>query len=211
MSLTRAHFELLRTTAAAPSQAAAWLRGDHRSRTHRSANDHVSNDDPCRVARLLRAPRSAATHLIDVGAQAPSFDLPVFGKKGAHMALSDLRGKVVLLDFWASWCGPCRQSFPLYEKLRAELPAHDFTLLAINLDEMADGPTAFLEEHPVGYTRSPIRPAMSRASSASSACPRRSSSTATASCARAIPDSNRRTWIPLRKEIVDLIGNRDAK
>jgi thiol-disulfide isomerase/thioredoxin len=68
------------------------------------------------------------------------------------MALADLHGKVVLLDFWASWCGPCRQSFPLYEKLRAELPARDFTLLAINLDEMADGPAAFLAEHPVRYT-----------------------------------------------------------
>jgi peroxiredoxin len=95
---------------------------------------------------------SAASHLIEIGTPAPAFDLPVFGSKHGHMALADLRGKVVLLDFWASWCGPCRQSFPLYEKLRAEMPARDFTLLAINLDEMADGPTAFLEEHPVKYT-----------------------------------------------------------
>jgi len=107
------------------------------------------------VAALLACASAAfaATHLIAIGTPAPSFDLPVFGAKpGHHIGLADLRGKVVLLDFWASWCGPCRQSFPLYEKLRAEFPVRDFTLLAINLDEMADGPTAFLEEHPVHYT-----------------------------------------------------------
>jgi len=87
-----------------------------------------------------------------VGKPAPAFELPVFGSESRHVSLESLRGKVVLLDFWASWCGPCRQSFPLYEKLRSELPAQDFTLLAINLDEMADGPAAFLYEHPVGYT-----------------------------------------------------------
>jgi peroxiredoxin len=96
---------------------------------------------------------SAASQMIEVGTPAPTFDLPVIGANpGRHMALADQRGKVVLLDFWASWCGPCRQSFPLYEQLRAELPDQDFTLLAINLDETADGPTAFLEEHPVRYT-----------------------------------------------------------
>jgi peroxiredoxin len=93
-----------------------------------------------------------AAHMIDIGAPAPAFDLPVFGQNHRHMSLAQQRGKVVLLDFWASWCGPCRQSFPLYEKLRSEMPTRDFTLLAINLDEMIDGPTAFLEEHPVHYT-----------------------------------------------------------
>ena len=94
----------------------------------------------------------AVAHMIDIGTPAPKFDLPVFGNNHKHIALDSLRGKVVLIDFWASWCGPCRQSFPLYEQLRKEMPAQDFALLAINLDDMIDGPTAFLEEHPVGYT-----------------------------------------------------------
>ena len=93
----------------------------------------------------------AAQKPLEMGTPAPSFDLPVFGNSQKHMALADLQGKVVLLDFWASWCGPCRQSFPLYEKLRSEMPGKDFAVLAINLDEMEDGPSAFLEEHPVGY------------------------------------------------------------
>ena len=94
----------------------------------------------------------ARVHMIEIGAPAPAFDLPVFNNTHRHVALTSLRGKVVLLDFWASWCGPCRQSFPVYEALRKEMPASDFAVLAVNLDEMIDGPTAFLEEHPVGYT-----------------------------------------------------------
>jgi thiol-disulfide isomerase/thioredoxin len=94
----------------------------------------------------------AMQHPVDNGEPVPAFDLPVFDAVHTHIASSSLRGKVVLIDFWASWCGPCRQSFPLYDRLRAEMPARDFTLLGINLDEMIDGPRAFLEEHPVHYT-----------------------------------------------------------
>ena len=94
---------------------------------------------------------AAAEPKISVGSAAPNFDLPVLGAK-QHLALSNLRGHVVLLDFWASWCGPCRQSFPLYDQLRAELPPGDFTMLAINLDETPDAPRAFLDEHPVHYS-----------------------------------------------------------
>ena len=101
------------------------------------------------LAATTAAP--AAQPAIEIGTKAPSFDLPLLGNSQKHMTLADLQGKVVLLDFWASWCGPCRQSFPLYEKLRTEMANTDFAMLAINLDEMADAPSAFLAEHPVGY------------------------------------------------------------
>lgn len=100
---------------------------------------------------LLAGATQAATPKLPVGSPAPHFDLPVFNAPDRHLSLDALRGRIVLLDFWASWCGPCRQSFPLYEQLRTEMPARDFALLAVNLDEMADGPKAFLEEHPVHY------------------------------------------------------------
>lgn len=82
--------------------------------------------------------------------QAPAFSLPDI-YSGEEKALAQYRGKVVYLDFWASWCGPCRQSLPLLNTLRNELGEDKFEVIAINLDENPEDGKRFLEKYPVTY------------------------------------------------------------
>ena len=83
---------------------------------------------------------------------APALNLPLLGARADEsMSLEALRGKVVYLDFWASWCGPCRLSFPQLEALRQELGPRGFEVLAVNVDEFEDYALAFLDAIPVTY------------------------------------------------------------
>ncbi len=89
-------------------------------------------------------------HAVGIGERAPDFRLPQLGKD-APLGLADLRGKVVFVDFWASWCGPCREAMPQYEKLNASLAHDQFAMLAVNVDEVREDAAKFLAAHPVSY------------------------------------------------------------
>lgn len=88
---------------------------------------------------------------LTLGEQAPHFSLTQL-YDGKNVELADYRGKVVYLDFWASWCPPCRVSLPQIESMQKALGAEDFEVVAINLDEDKHAARQFLKRFPVSYT-----------------------------------------------------------
>jgi len=97
---------------------------------------------------LLLLPSSGRA--LEVGDKAPAFAAESLDGS-RKLSLRAYRGKIVYLDFWASWCPPCLQSLPLLEDLRKEFGAADVQFLAVNLDRDLDEARAFLRQHAIGY------------------------------------------------------------
>lgn len=79
--------------------------------------------------------------------------LPLIKVQAAQGELNfaDYRGKVILLDFWASWCGPCRQSFPWMNEVQIRYANEGLTVIAVNLDQNRADAQAFLAEVPASF------------------------------------------------------------
>lgn len=82
---------------------------------------------------------------------APSFSLPVIANGEGELQLDSLRGSVVYLDFWASWCGPCRLSLPALNTLYRDLAPQGLVVAAISVDVVEEDALDFLERYPVSY------------------------------------------------------------
>lgn len=80
---------------------------------------------------------------------APDFTLK--SNQGKNMRLEELRGEVVMLNFWASWCGPCRQEMPLMNDIYEDYKDLGFTILAVNVDEDSADADRFLTAVPVDF------------------------------------------------------------
>ena len=84
------------------------------------------------------------------GEDAPAFSgTSLFGADTLN--LEDYRGKVVYVDFWASWCPPCLTSLPLLEELQREFGAKGFQVLAINVDRDPDAARGFMQKRKITY------------------------------------------------------------
>ena len=82
-------------------------------------------------------------------APAPDFKLPLRG--GTELKLSQLRGQVVMLNFWASWCGPCRQEMPLLESIQKKYKTLGFTMVGVNVEPDSAEAEKFLKQTPVSF------------------------------------------------------------
>lgn len=90
---------------------------------------------------------SGATLAADV--PAPDFSLP--DQSGTTVSLSQFDGQVVLINFWASWCGPCREEMPLLAELHQRYESLGFTMLGINVEEDSTDADRFLRSVPVSF------------------------------------------------------------
>ena len=81
---------------------------------------------------------------------APGFTLPLRGGT-APLALEKLRGQVVMVNFWASWCGPCREEFPLLDQMYKKYKGLGFTMLGVNVEPESNNAEGFIAKTPVTF------------------------------------------------------------
>jgi thiol-disulfide isomerase/thioredoxin len=77
--------------------------------------------------------------------------LPSLANYGLAGKVPPTAGKVVYLDFWASWCAPCKASFPILDGWQKKFAARNFTVLGVNVNENVADMEAFLKKSPVGF------------------------------------------------------------
>lgn len=94
---------------------------------------------------------SAPAHALEPGAAAPAVSALPLGASAPAIELRALRGKVIYVDFWASWCVPCRLSMPLLDALQRKHAARGFTVIGVNKDAALVDAQRFLKRVPVGF------------------------------------------------------------
>ncbi len=105
------------------------------------------------IAFFLFSCQKNSGGVVEVGHTAPDFKTKTLD--GKYISLSDYKDKVVLIEFWATWCPPCRASIPEMETLHKKFIDQDFVLIGVNVDEgenVTDRVRAFVNQYNVTYT-----------------------------------------------------------
>jgi thiol-disulfide isomerase/thioredoxin len=98
---------------------------------------------------LLGTTQAAPVDLLRAGAPAPVFQLN--SSDGKPRSLADFKGQVVLVNFWASWCGPCRKEMPILEQLNKQYKAKGVALLGVNVEPNSADAINWLKVTPVSF------------------------------------------------------------
>jgi peroxiredoxin len=88
---------------------------------------------------------------IGVTAGNPAPDFTLRSSTGKNIRLQELRGEVVMVNFWATWCGPCREEMPALNRLHEKYRTAGFTLLGVNIDDKPDNAMQLAKRLKVGY------------------------------------------------------------
>ncbi len=84
---------------------------------------------------------------------APDFTITTF--EGDTLRLSDLRGKIVILNFWASWCGPCRDEAPFLQSVYEQYADQDVVVLGVTFSDVEADSRAFIQQYQITYPNAP--------------------------------------------------------
>jgi thiol-disulfide isomerase/thioredoxin len=103
---------------------------------------------------LLRTAAAAliiSVPVIATSATGPAPDFQLSSRAGKPVSLAQFKGQVVMLNFWASWCGPCRQEMPILENISKKYKPLGFTMLGVNVEPDSKAAEGFLKETPVSF------------------------------------------------------------
>jgi len=101
------------------------------------------------IPTLLFALIAGTSNATGPAPTAPDFALP--SRDGGEVRLSELKGQVVMINFWATWCGPCRQEMPLLQQIHAKYEPLGFTMLGVNVEPDSVAAQNWLKGMPVSF------------------------------------------------------------
>ena len=104
-----------------------------------------------RIAAIAAALSVSLPTLAGSSAAAPAPTFTLASRAGQDVSLAQYRGQVVMINFWASWCGPCRQEMPLLESIYKKYNKMGFTMLGVNVEPNSNAANEWLKATPVSF------------------------------------------------------------